>query len=351
MKQGDDDTEREHLPTPRKLEQAREKGDIPRSQDLLSAAASAGFVLVALGFGAAAIAGAGGIASAYLSRLGSQSRAVEVIAMLGPLWPFFAAPAVLVLAVLLADRAFAPSAEKLMPKLSRINPVTNAGQRFGAEGLADFAKALAKVVMVGLMMVFYAQSQGDAMIAAAALEPRLAVAAMGRMAVDFLLLMLVLSVILGLADRLWQQHRWIMRNRMSRQEIIEESKDSEGDPHVKGERRRKGQEIAMNQMLADVPKADVVIVNPTHFAVALKWDRRAGIPPVCVAKGTDDVALRIRASAAEAGVPIHRDPPTARALHAAVKIGEPIRPEHYRAVAAAIRFAEAMRRRAKGIAT
>lgn len=351
MSQGDDDTEREHAPTPRKLQQAREKGDIPRSQDLLSAAASAGFVLASLGIGATALSGAGGIATGFLSRLDEGSRAVEAFAMLLPLWPFFALPAVVVLVVLLADRAFAPSAEKLMPRLSRIDPVTNAGQRFGAEGLADFAKALVKVVMVGLMMVFYARTQGDEVIASAALDPRLAVAAMGRMAVEFLALMLVLSVAVGLADRLWQQHRWIVRNRMSRQEVIEETKDSEGDPHVKGERRRKGQEIAMNRMLSDVPKADVVIVNPTHYAVALKWDRRAGIPPVCVAKGTDEVALRIRASAAEAGVPIHRDPPTARALHAAVKIGEPIKPEHYRAVAAAIRFAEAMRRRARGLAT
>jgi flagellar biosynthetic protein FlhB len=100
-------------------------------------------------------------------------------------------------------------------------------------------------------------------------------------------------------------------------------------------------------MLADVPKADVVIVNPTHFAVALKWSRRKGAAPVCVAKGVDEVAARIRAAAAEAGVPIHRDPPTARALHATVNLGEEVRPEHYRAVAAAIRFAERMRSRAR----
>lgn len=102
----------------------------------------------------------------------------------------------------------------------------------------------------------------------------------------------------------------------------------------------------MRKMLVEVPRADVVIVNPTHFAVALKWDRRRGRAPVCVAKGIDEVALRIRSLAQEHGVPLRRDPPVARMLHAALEIGDEIRPEHYAAVAAAIRFADAMRRRA-----
>ena len=126
---------------------------------------------------------------------------------------------------------------------------------------------------------------------------------------------------------------------------MDEAKASEGDPHVKQQRRQKGYEIAMNQMLADVPKADVVVVNPTHYAVALKWSRLPGEAPVCVAKGVDEIAAQIREVAMEAGVPIHRDPPTARAIHATVRIGEEIRPEHYQAIAAAIRFAEKMRAR------
>jgi flagellar biosynthetic protein FlhB len=99
-------------------------------------------------------------------------------------------------------------------------------------------------------------------------------------------------------------------------------------------------------MLADVPDADVVIVNPLHYAVALKWNRGGGGAPVCVAKGVDEIAFRIREVAAEAGVPVRRDPPTARALFAVVEIGEEIRIEHYKAVAAAIRFAEEMRKKA-----
>ncbi len=104
----------------------------------------------------------------------------------------------------------------------------------------------------------------------------------------------------------------------------------------------------MSQMMKDVPTADVVIVNPTHYAVALKWSKLPGAAPVCVAKGVDEIAAAIRRTAIEAGVPIHSDPPTARALHATIDIGQEIHEEHYRAVAAAIRFAERMRLRARG---
>jgi flagellar biosynthetic protein FlhB len=134
---------------------------------------------------------------------------------------------------------------------------------------------------------------------------------------------------------------------MTRKELTDEMKQSEGDPHIKAQRRQKAIEIATKQMIADVAKADVVIVNPTHYAVALKWERGAKRAPLCVAKGVDEVAARIREVAAEAGVPIHSDPPTARALYAAVDIGQEIHPDHYRPVAAAIRFAEKMRRRSR----
>jgi flagellar biosynthetic protein FlhB len=133
---------------------------------------------------------------------------------------------------------------------------------------------------------------------------------------------------------------------MTRQEMTEEHKESEGDPHFRAHRRQRGQEIAMNRMLRAVPEADVVLVNPTHYAVALKWNRKDGRAPVCIAKGRDEVAARIRERANAAGVPVHRDPPTARALHAALDIGDEIGREHYQAVAAAIRFAEAMRKKA-----
>jgi flagellar biosynthetic protein FlhB len=134
---------------------------------------------------------------------------------------------------------------------------------------------------------------------------------------------------------------------MTLKELKDESKEAEGDPHLKQHRRMRAQELALNQMMGEVPNADVIIVNPTHYAVALKWSRMPGAAPECVAKGVDEVALRIREAATEAGVPIHSDPPTARALYATTDIGREIDPDHYEPVAAAIRFAEAMRQKAR----
>ena len=130
---------------------------------------------------------------------------------------------------------------------------------------------------------------------------------------------------------------------MSHKELQDESKESEGAPHLKQARRARAQEVAMNQMMGDVPTADVVIVNPTHYAIALKWEGSRSAAPICVAKGVDDIAMSIKEAAKDAKVAIHSDPPTARAIYAVVEIGQEINPEHYEAVAVAIRFAEALR--------
>jgi flagellar biosynthetic protein FlhB len=134
---------------------------------------------------------------------------------------------------------------------------------------------------------------------------------------------------------------------MSHQELKEEGKQAEGDPHIRAQRRERARQIANNRMMLAVPEADVVIANPTHYAVALKWRRQDGLAPVCLAKGVDEVALAIRSRAEEAGVPVRTDPPTARSIHGLVDIGQEIRAEHFKAVAAAIIFADEMRQKAK----
>ncbi len=151
-----------------------------------------------------------------------------------------------------------------------------------------------------------------------------------------------------MVDAIFQHDEHRRKNMMSRKEIQDETKDAEGDPHMKGKRRQKAMEIATGQMMAAVPEASVVIVNPTHYAVALKWDGGAGTAPICVAKGVDEVAATIRRIANENAIPIHSDPPTARALYATIGIGDEVEEEYYAPVAAAIRFADDMRERAKG---
>ncbi len=169
----------------------------------------------------------------------------------------------------------------------------------------------------------------------------------GDLSIRFLSASAAVIFVIAVVDFSWQRAQFLKRQRMSFKELKDELKDTEGDPYTKQARRQKAYDIATNQMLADVPSADVVVVNPEHFAVALRWDRRKGTAPVCVAKGVDEVAARIRKVATEHAVPIHRDPPTSRALFSTVDIGEEIAVEHYQAIASAIRFADSMREKAR----
>lgn len=350
--------DKSHDPSQKRLDDARKRGEIPRSQDVLTAASYGGFLVACFLSGPAALLGAAEAATAMLAqadRLASQatSSGAHVLhpvtsAVIVPLLPFFLLPAGAVALVLAAQRGVVFAPEKLSPKLSRIDPFAALGHKFGPDGMVEFAKSAIKIALTGWVLVWFLGRHAGDLFAAMSLDPAQGLGLLLKLVVQFLLLVFVISLVIGAGDLLWQILRHRVRNRMSRQDMVEEHKESEGDPHFRQHRRQRGQEIALNRMLADVEKADVVVVNPTHYAVALKWNRARRQAPVCVAKGVDEVAAAIRSRAAVHGVPIHRDPPTARAIYAAVRLGEPVRPDHYRAVAAAIRFAEAMRKRAKG---
>ncbi|SMX47404.1 flagellar type III secretion system protein FlhB [Actibacterium lipolyticum] len=353
-----EDEDKQHDATAKKLEDARKKGEIARSADLNTAASYAGLALVAVSVGAASLSQLGDVGFRLLHHADSlsadlfHSGAVTqfgglLLASAFAVAPFFAGPALLSLCSVVVQRSFVVAPSKIQPKLSRISPLSNAKNKFGRSGLFEFAKSAAKLVIFSLLLTIYLFRNLPDMLATMHLAPAMAMAQMMNMSVEFLLFVVVIAVIMGAGDFLWQRGEHLRKNRMSHQELKDEVKQSEGDPHVKQQRRQKGMAIAMNQMLADVPSADVIIVNPTHFAVALKWDRSTPGAPLCVAKGVDEIAARIRESAAEAGVPIHSDPPTARALHATVDIGQEISKEHYAPVAAAIRFSEAMRAKAR----
>lgn len=351
-----DDVDKQHEPTQKKLDDARRKGEVPRSTDLTTAASYGGFLLVSVTIGAANLREVGAVLAGLLehsvglsSEIFAGRGAVITGAVLtdvgGAMLPWFLVPAVLVLLASIALRSFTVTPEKLKPKLNRISPVANAKNKFGRSGLFEFAKSFAKLVIFGLVLGVFLSRQMPQILSTLNLSPGMATVVLLSLGIRFFALVLLIALAIGAIDFLWQRQEHLRKNRMSRKEMMDESKQSEGDPHMKQQRRQRGFEIAMNQMLADVPKADVVVVNPTHYAVALKWSRRPGEAPVCVAKGVDEVAARIRETASEAGVPLHRDPSTARAIHATVAIGEEVRPEHYQAIAAAIRFSEDMRRR------
>ena len=358
MSAPDDDSDKSFEPTPQKLQKAREKGEVARSADLAVAASYLGFLLaiVAVGNGTVDQLGRslavmldqsdrlaplifGGAAETPLGGMGYM--------IAGALLPWFALPAGAVLGAILAQRALVFAPVKLAPKLSRISLIANARNKFGRNGLFEFAKSFVKLTLYSICLGLFLRSRLDEIVGAIRIGDRAAIALLAQHCVAFLFLAVLIAGALGAVDAVWQHAEFRRRNMMSRKEVVDETRDAEGDPHMKQQRRYRGQRIAMSRMLDDVPSADVVIVNPTHYAVALKWSRQKGAAPVCVAKGVDEMAAAIRRVAQEAGVPLHRDPPTARALHATVELGQEIREDHYAPVAAAIRFAEAMRRKAR----
>lgn len=356
---GEESGEKVFDPTPQRLAEARRKGDIPRSTDVTAAATYLGLLVVVATSGGLALQQAGSALMIFLAQpdrltglvLGPGGAGLSASILgeaLTPLAPLFLVPIAAVLVSLFAQQAITFSGDKLMPKMDRISLIANAKRKFGTAGIVEFLKALVKLAAIGVALFLYIVRDLDRMIGATTAEPWV----LGGLLVHTLFVLLLLTTLIAItiaaADFFWQRFEHMRKLRMSFQDMREEHKQSEGDPHMKAQRRSRAEAIASNQMLLDVPKADVVIVNPTHFAVALKWSRKKGSAPACVAKGEGAVALRIREIATTAGVPIHSDPPTARALFATTPIGREIAPEHYRAVAAAIRFSERMRKIARG---
>lgn len=343
----------------KRLDDARKKGEVPHSKDLTSAGTFGGLLLVALGMGATSLAELGAVLAGFLSRAEELSIAftggpfaaasqATLVATARPLSFWFALPFLAALLLVVLQRALVFAPEKLQPKLERISPIKGAKNKFGRNGLFEFAKSTAKLILISLLLALFLIWRLPEMMASMALEESHVTGLLLRLSAEFLAIVFLITLCLGAIDGFWQVAEHQRKHRMSKKELTDESKESDGDPWMKSRRREKGIEISQKQMIADVRTADVVIVNPTHFAVALKWDRARGGAPVCVAKGVDHVAMRMRETAAEAGVPIRSDPPTARALFRIVEIGHEVPPEHYRAVAVAIRFAEAMRKRAGG---
>ena len=228
--------------------------------------------------------------------------------------------------------------EKLKPSWSKLSPMAGLKRMFGLDGVMQFLKSVLKIIVVGFIAWLVLKPHFHKLQGLSALDP----AAILPLAADILRRLVFavagfLLVITG-ADYLWQRYRFMQRMRMSKEEMKEEFKQSDGDPHVKARQRQIRHERARRRMMQAVPSATVVVMNPTHYAVALKYEAGESGAPMCVAKGLDAVALKIREIAEAAGVPVIEDPPLARALYAAVDIDDVIPSAHYEAVAKIIGF-------------
>ncbi len=353
----EDSAEKSFEATPHKLEQARKKGEIPKSTDLTAAATYLGLMLSVAVFASSSIGELAAVLANLIEMADRLSR--NNFAAIGPslsggvifqtfnaILVLLGASIILILLALTVQRSWVFAPEKLNFKISRISVISGLKNKFGANGLFEFLKSVLKLILVTVFLILFSINHLDVFIESTTYSVEQIWLELVQIIVEFLLLVLIMSIAIGGADYLWQVTTHLKKNRMSRKEIEDETKSNDGDPNHKQKRRQRGVEIAMNQMLADVPKADVILVNPTHYAVALQWSRSSAGAPICVAKGVDNVAAKIREIAESSQIPIYSDPPTARAVFATVDVGMQIVPEHYKAVAVAIRFAEAMRTKA-----
>jgi flagellar biosynthetic protein FlhB len=228
--------------------------------------------------------------------------------------------------------------DRIKPDLSKLSPMKGLTRMFGTDGIVNVIKGIIKMGIVGMAIWTQLWPERDLLEAALTQSPAAIAGDMSHLLFRVLIATLACLIVIAGADYIWQYFQFMKRNRMSKQEVKDEYKQIEGDPHVKGKIKQIRMEKARIRMMASVPKATVVITNPTHYAVALRYESGETQAPICVAKGTDALALRIREVAKKHDVPIVENPPLARALYATMEIDDPIPNEHYKAVAQVIGY-------------
>lgn len=339
-----DDQGKTEKPTPTRLQEVRQRGDTPLSKELVHG----GVLLIAaislLWAGDWLIEAFGELLRRGLTVDLAQHEAADVMGLtrevMVSVWivlpPFALLVATLVGATLLIGYGQIGvhwADEVLGFKLSRLNPLNNWKRLFNAQALVTTGFAAIKLALLIMLLWLVVGHRVPALLHLYEQDLRVAAREIGHIALTLLLWVGAFVTVIAAADYFWQRYSFEKRNRMTKQEIEDERKRSEGDPAIKGRQRRMRNELMKSRMMTAVPKADVIVTNPTHFSVALRYDRARDAAPVVVAKGIDEIALQIRTIAKEHGVPLMEDPPLARALYRAAKVGQTIPERFYQAVA------------------
>lgn len=230
------------------------------------------------------------------------------------------------------------TAERMKPKLDKLSPLKGFKRIFGMSALVNFFKGLGKMALVGLVAFAVTWPNRDQLANIISWNIASLLPFIQGLAIEMLGGVLAILAVIAIFDFMYQKHQFTKKQRMTKQNVKDEHKQSDGDPTVKAKLRQLRMERGRKRMMAAVPDASVVIVNPTHFAVALKYDSASMAAPVCVAKGVDQVAARIRAVAEDNEIPIVENPPLARALYASIDIDDDVPTEHYEAVAKVIGY-------------
>lgn len=336
------DLEKTEPASPRRLEQAREEGNVPSSRELMA------FMVLAAGAGTFWILGgwmANGVASILRKGLSfdrnsafdtvvmtgnAVSLAVDAVAILAPI---FLAVIVAMVVAPMSIGGLVLSSKSFKLDFTRMSPIKGFGRMFSWQSIAELVKAILKSLLIGGVLYWIVRNEQDRLFSLLTQPVEVGLNSFSEVLFfSFIALIVGLAIIaaMDVPFQLWQYHD---RLKMTREELKKESRESEGDPHLKARVRSQQREMARGRMMSEVPKADVVVTNPTHFAVALKYDNTSMRAPVVVAKGMNLIAQRIRDLAGENDVPILDAPPLARALYSHTDIGDQIPAGLYVAVA------------------
>lgn len=354
MAEGSDDSEKTEDPTQKRLKEAHDKGDVAKSQEVNTWFSLAGATIIIAIFAPSVATSLTALSKGYIEHAhqipvdgyalrdlgrdtGKSIGFIVGLPLLG----------LLVMAVVgnLVQNPPLLTAETIKPKLSKISPLSGFKRLFSSESLVNFAKGMFKILIVGVLMgavLWPHRDEADVMIFA---DPMIILEEVQVLVLQLLVAVLSVMTIVAGADFAYQKHKWFQKQKMSLRDVKDEYKQTEGDPLVKGKIRQLRLERSRKRMMAAVPQATVVVTNPTHYAVALKYEEGMGAP-LCLAKGIDAVALRIREVAKGNDIPVIENPPLARALFASVDIDQEVPEDHYKAVAEVIGFVFKMRRRA-----
>ncbi|WP_343698712.1 flagellar biosynthesis protein FlhB [Caulobacter sp.] len=334
-------------PSAKKLSDARAKGDVVKSQDIPQLASLAGaisVILIAGGWLTRDLAAAlyPFIAHAGTTEISSGGAMVvmkqAVMAAMPPLLLVMIVTAVLGVIGNVAQTGFMLTPEKIKPDFKKLDLLKGLGRIFGMDGMVQFAKSTIKFLVTGFIAYMVLKPHVGEVRNLVGMDVASLLPEAMKLSKSLMLAVLLLLIAMAAIDWFWQRQRFMTRMRMTLQEVKDEFKQSDGDPHIKGKRRQIQMQRSRQRMMQAVPKATVVVMNPTHYAVALKYEPGETPAPLCVAKGVDELALKIRAVAEEHGVMVLEDPPLARALYASVEIDEEIPVEHFEAVAKVISF-------------
>jgi flagellar biosynthetic protein FlhB len=352
----DSDAEKTQDPTQKRLDDAHKRGDVAKSQEVNTWFLMGGATLVLSSFGGSIGSGLqvpmrNLLANAWMIRVDgpgllqlSQSLLLAVLTAIALPFMFLMISA---LAGNLIQHRFVWSAESLAPKFSKLSPMEGFKRIFGKQALANFLKGLFKLIALGAVMCAVLWPERYRMDAMVHFDPAVILGVTTTLSLKLMGAVCVMLTVVAIADFFFQYRTWYEKQKMSLQEVKDEHKQSEGDPHIKGKIRQLRHQMMKKRMMAAVPKASVIITNPTHYAVALSYEKGM-TAPICVAKGVDNIALKIREIAGLHDIPIVENVPLARALYAVVEIDKEIPTEHYHAVAEIIGYVMGLKRGLSG---